>query len=141
MGIFFKKNGKWKLKDGCFGIFRDIHLQREVASKHKGSLMKFKSLLRQRAGQRKKFQHRERRSKNNPRTGEQAFCLVHVTVQETLNMPVAVRTVQRSKARSRDQTETRVDVVPFPAWPVLDILAAPGYQNVAPEGGRTRKER
>lgn len=71
-----------------------------------------------------------RSSKNNSETSFRA----RVTVQETLNMPVAARTAARSKARPGDQTETRVGAVPFPACPAFDTLASSEYQNVAPRG-------
>lgn len=41
---------------------------------------------------------------------------------------------RRSKARSRDQTESRAGAASFPAWPALHTLAAPECENEAPRG-------
>lgn len=92
---------------------------------------KNKSCKINRRGNSRKFNKYSKKFKEE----SEAFCWARVTVQETLNMPVAARTAGRSKARSGRPKPRRESARCLSQHGRRSAaLAAPEYQNIAPRG-------
>lgn len=117
--------------------FWEVHLHRGVASKHRWPLTEFKWPLRKRASGQTAEAKEENSNTVKFKEQSEALRLVRVTVQETLNMPVAARTVLRSKGEVQ-----RPNRDAFPSMASARHSCCSRISKRSPEGGeRKKKER